>query len=42
MKETVHFYPSHLTKGLIASVVSLGFARIAVREFSRIGKEKYP
>jgi len=39
---TVHFYPSHLTRGLLASIVSLAFARIAIREFSLIGKDKYP
>ena len=39
---TVHFYPSHLTRGLLASIVSLAFARLAIREFSLIGKDEYP
>lgn len=38
----VRFYPSHLTKGLFASTVSLAFAVYAVREFSRVGKDTYP
>lgn len=42
MTQTVRFYPSHLTKGLLASVASLIFARIAIREFSLICTDTYP
>jgi hypothetical protein len=37
-----HFYPSHLTKGLAAGVVSLGFAVYAAKEFSQVGTDVYP
>jgi len=39
---SVRFYPSHLTKGLVASVVSLAFAAYAAREFSMVGKDVFP
>jgi hypothetical protein len=49
MTQTVTFYPSHLTKGLVASVVALGASVIAVssgvyamREFARIGMDEFP
>jgi len=39
---SVRFYPSHLTKGLVALVVSLAFEFYAVREFSMVGKDVFP
>lgn len=42
MKETVQFYPSHLSKGLAAAFISIVFAKVAVREFSQIGTDTYP
>jgi hypothetical protein len=42
MEGSFKFYPSHLTKALLASVVSLGFAVYAASEFSQVGTDVYP
>ena len=49
MDENIEFYPSHLTKGLVAGfislgfgIISMGFGALAVREFSLIGTDVYP
>ena len=39
-EEYVRFVPSHLTKALLASVVSLGFAAYAAWEFSQVEMEE--
>jgi hypothetical protein len=41
-QESWHFYPSHLTKGLVYSYLSISFALYAAREFSQVGRDKYP
>jgi hypothetical protein len=47
--EEVRFYPSHLTKGLVATGVSMVTGmisivswRYALREFTKIGQDVYP
>ncbi len=47
--EDAYFYPSHLSKGLLATGVAIvagvstvGAAGYALREFSLIGTEQYP
>jgi hypothetical protein len=49
MTQTVEFYPSHLTKGLVATgismvtgLISIVTWRYALREFTQIGKDVYP
>jgi len=42
VNESVQFYPSHLTKGVIAGAISLVFGLYALREFSLIGTDVYP
>lgn len=49
MDEHTVFYPSHLSKGLVAlgisaigGVVCLAFGKVAIYEFVRIGTDVYP
>jgi len=39
-EDSWRFYPSHLTKALLCSALSFGFAVYATREFRRVEKEE--
>ena len=40
ISDGVYFYPSHLTKGLLASVIAVLAGVYAIREFTLIGTEE--